>query len=535
MNDQSGAPAASSTSQDQDINTADAWRKGAITYAILAVLVGCVMWNAAASIYHTAMTSNTFGHILLIPLVVAWLINNRWPELKQLRPAPMPKAGFLLFGTGFLWLLGQAADVLLVQQAAFVGSLQILVLTVFGRLGLAALAFPTFFLIFLVPFGEEFVPQLQDITAHFVVQGLNFLGIPVYTDGVFLQTPSGDFEVAEACSGIRFMVSTFALGTLFSVLCFKSPMRRATVILLSLLIPIVANGIRAFGIVYIAYLTDNTVAVGVDHLIYGWIFFAFVTIVLILVGLTFSDRSVQDPPIDVAQLKPLEANDGSAFHQSKYLRSGAFAVSIVALFFALNAWIDGRRPEVSLADFAAPTVSGEWSPLEGFVGDGWLPNYNGADTTSLQHFSDGKSVVSLYRAAYTYQRQGAELIGFGNTVVAPNDDDQWGRAAVGRRAVKINGRDVSVHYTRLRSRWGTLREVWQVYWVNGKMVSSPVRVKIETVIAKLTGGPLYTATLAISAPLQSAADTKRGEPDMARFGQHIPELEQLLTSSAGGR
>ncbi|MEM7569364.1 MAG: exosortase A, partial [Pseudomonadota bacterium] len=470
---------------------------------------------------------------LLIPLVIVWLVNNRKPELEQLRPSPMPSASVLLLGSGFLWLLGQTADVLLVQQVAFVATLQILVLTVFGRLGLAALAFPAFFLFFLVPFGEEFVPQLQDITAHFVVQGLNLLGIPVYTDGVFLQTPSGDFEVAEACSGIRFMVSTFALGVLFSVLCFKSPLRRTIVILLSLGIPIVANGIRAFGIVYIAYLTDNTVAVGVDHLIYGWIFFAFVTIVLILVGLTFSDRSVQDPPIDVDALKRLEAPLSSVDARAKYQRAAIAAAAILSAFFALNYWIDGRRPDSALLAYTPPQVEAGWTQINRGVGDGWLPNYTGADQASMMHFADGEAIVSVYRAGYDYQRQGAELIGFGNTVVAPSDDDEWGRAGVGQRVIDVNGAKIPVQYTRLRSRYGSFREVWQVYWVNGKLVSSPVRVKLETVFAKLTGGPLYTATLAISAPLQSAADTRRGEPDMQRFVDALPPLEELLTANQG--
>lgn len=533
MTEQSAATIEPLVSDQRAADTQRAWQVGAITYAVLAVLIGLVMSQSVAAIYHVATTSNTFGHILLIPLVILWLVHNRLPELKQLKPTPMPIAAVLLVGPGVLWLLGQAADVLLVQQLAFVTSLQILVLVVFGRLGLAALAFPTFFLFFLVPFGEEFVPQLQDITAHFVVQGLNLLNIPVYTDGVFLQTPSGDFEVAEACSGIRFMVSTFVMGILFSVLCFKSIFRRAIVVGLGLLIPILANGIRAFGIVYIAYLTDNKVAVGVDHIIYGWIFLAIVTIVLLLVGLTFSDRSVQDPPINVAALKQLETEGSLGLLPSHYVRSGVLVLAIVAIFFGLNSWISARRPDMPLQTFAIPQMGGAWQERQSGAVDDWSPAYIGADETSLLHFTDGKNTVSLYRAGYSYERQGAELIGFGNSVVAPNDDDQWGRAAVGQRTVNINGQEVRVHYTRLRSRYNTLREVWQVYWVNGKLVASPVRAKIEKVLAKLTGGPLYTATLAISAPFQSAADVTRGEPDLVRFGQDMPDLEELLTSSLG--
>jgi exosortase A len=510
------------------------WKSAGAVYGVLALLCSVIMFDAVAAIYQTAMTSNTFGHILLIPFVIAWLIWNRAPELKHVKPSSAPLASLLLIGTGFVWLLGKAADIQLAQQLAYVASLQVLVLVVFGRKGLHALAFPTFFMLFLVPFGEEFVPTLQDVTAHFVVSGLNFLGIPVYTDGVFLQTPSGDFEVAEACSGIRFMVSTFALGCLFSVLCFKSWPRRVLVVVLSILIPIVANGIRAFGIVYIAYLTDNEVAVGVDHIIYGWIFFAIVTILLIVIGLTFSDRSVQDPPIDVARINAMSGNASSlSLSGAVIARVAALPALILGAYFLVNSWVEARRPEVPLARYEAAAAPQGWSLVDGSLNDRWLPNYAGADQSRLDHYTDGQRYFSIYRAGYSYERQGAELIGFGNTVAAP--DDIWGWASGGSKRVTIGGRETRVQYTLLRSNFSLLRDVWQVYYVNGKVVSSPVRAKIETILARLSGGPLYTGTLVISAPRTGSRDVAGGEAVLAAIAQQLPTPERLMLVPAEGQ
>lgn len=512
----------------------DPWVRSGAVYALLAALCSLIMFDAVATIYQIAMTSNTFGHILLIPFVIAWLVWNRLPELKLITPSFAPLAGILLLGTGFLWLLGKAADIQLAQQLAYVASLQVLVFVVFGRKGLHALAFPTFFMLFLVPFGEEFVPMLQDVTAHFVVSGLNFLGIPVYTDGVFLQTPSGDFEVAEACSGIRFMVSTFALGCLFSVLCFKSARRRVLVVLLSLMIPIVANGIRAFGIVYIAYLTDNQVAVGVDHIIYGWIFFAIVTILLIVVGLTFSDRSVQDPPIDVAAINALSGGVGAGALKTVQIgKILAAPVVILGGFFLVSSWMDARRPETALARYEAPPPPQGWTMLDAPLNDRWMPNYVGADQTQLVHYYDGARYVSVYRAGYNYQRQGAEMIGFGNTIAAP--DDVWGWASGDTKVVTIGGEGVRVRYMLLRSNFGVLREAWQVHYVNGTLVSSPVRAKIQTVLARLTGGPLYTATLVLSAPRNGSGDMKGGEVLMSEFAKQLPSPAVLLQPVTSGQ
>lgn len=503
------------------------WLRGGVIYGVLAVITSLIMWDAVKAISHIAMTSNTFGHILLIPLVVGWLVWNRLPELKHIKPSPAPWAGGLLAGSGFLWLLGKAADIQLAQQLAYVLSLQILVLTVFGRKGLYALLFPTIFMIFLVPFGEEFVPTLQNITAKIVIWGLNLLGIPVYTDGVFLQTPSGDFEVAEACSGIRFMVSTFALGALFSVLCFKSWKRRVLVVLLSILIPIIANGIRAFGIVYIAYLTDNTVAVGVDHLIYGWIFFAIVTVLLIAVGLTFSDRSVQDPPISIEEINALSPDAGGYdVGRVKLLKLIGIPVSTLGVFFLLNAWMDSRQPDLALQPYTVAPAPLGWTYRAESLGDRWLPNYVGADQTTLHHYSDGERFVSLYRAGYGYQRQGAELIGFGNTAAAP--EDIWGWARSAGRTVNFGGQQTKVQYVMLRGNSGVLRDAWQLYLVNGKLVTSPVRAKIETILARLTGGPLYTATLVLSAPRFGAGDTVGGEELLKGFAAQLPPPDVLL-------
>lgn len=510
-----------------------AWVKGGILYAVLAFFVSIMMMDAVIGIYTIATESNTFGHILLIPAVIAWLVWQRLPELKQVVPSPEPWAGILLLGTGFVWLLGRAADIQLAQQLAYVVTLQILVMVVFGRKGVMALLFPTAFALFLVPFGEEFVPMLQGVTAYFVVAGLNLVGIPVYTDGVFLQTPSGDFQVAEACSGIRFMVSTFALGALFSVLCFKSVKRRFMVMILSVMIPILANGARAFGIVYIAYLTNNEVAVGVDHLVYGWIFFSIVTILLIGTGLTFSDRSVDDPPINPDRINGI--GSGALSYPSAvpaYLKMFALPALCLGVFFVVNAWMAGRIPQAPLAAYSAPGVPQGWSFVqEGVLGDNWEPSYVGADQTSQLHYRDGKYYASLYRAGYNYQRQSAELIGFGNSAAGPVDVWDW--ASGESRTVNIGGVDTPVQYILLRGTGGLLRETWQVYMVNGKLVSSPVRAKIETVLARLTGGPLYTATLILSSPRFGMSDTQGGEATLERFAKTLPPAATLLQPERG--
>src|SRR3546814_13067879 len=75
--------------------------------------------------------------------------------------------------------------------------------------------------------------------------------IPVFSDGIFLQIPNGNFTVAEACAGLRFLVATLALGLLFANAAYQDWWRRSLFMVLVLVVPVIANGFRALGIVQI--------------------------------------------------------------------------------------------------------------------------------------------------------------------------------------------------------------------------------------------------------------------------------------------
>ena len=99
-----------------------------------------------------------------------------------------------------------------------------------------------------------------------------------------LSIPRGDFEVAKACSGIRYLIASVSLGTFYAYLTYQSWGRRLLFVSMAIALPILANGLRAYGIVMIAHFTNMKHAVGVDHLIYGWLFFGVLMFVLFWVG-----------------------------------------------------------------------------------------------------------------------------------------------------------------------------------------------------------------------------------------------------------
>ena len=154
----------------------------------------------------------------------------------------------------------------------------------------AALLFPLAYMLFLVPFGDELVPALQAVTASLAVNLTHASGVPAIVDGIFIDTPAGLFEVAEACSGVKFLVAMIALGTLVAHLCFESPRRRAVFMAACIVVPVLANGVRAWGTIYVAQSQGVEFAAGFDHIVYGWVFFALVMGGLLLGGWRYFDR-----------------------------------------------------------------------------------------------------------------------------------------------------------------------------------------------------------------------------------------------------
>src|SRR5439155_12783777 len=152
-----------------------------------------------------------------------------------------------------------------------------------------ALAFPLAFLFFAVPFGEFLVPVMIDWTADFTIWALRISGVPVYREGSFFMIPSGMWSVVEACSGLRYLIASLMIGCLFAYISYRSPLRRARFVAAAVVVPLIANWLRAYIIVILAHLTSNRLATGIDHVIYGWIFFGVVMAILFWVGLQWRE------------------------------------------------------------------------------------------------------------------------------------------------------------------------------------------------------------------------------------------------------
>lgn len=150
-----------------------------------------------------------------------------------------------VIASGFVWMIGDLIHIVVVKQLAIVGMLVISFWAVLGSKVAYSMSFPLLFLFFMVPMGEELIPYLIEFTTTFTVKVLRLTGITVYREGNFFTLTSGSWSVFEACSGISYLIASIILGFVFAYLNYVYYWKRAIFMLLSAIVPVIANGFRA--------------------------------------------------------------------------------------------------------------------------------------------------------------------------------------------------------------------------------------------------------------------------------------------------
>ncbi len=491
----------------------DHWRQHLIALATTVAALLAIFWRDAAKMVEIWWTSSTFTHCLFILPIVAWLIWQRRDELWRLAPKPY-SLGLLLMTLGALgWLVGAASGVNFIRQASLVFMIQSSVLTILGVQVTRGILFPLFYASFLVPFGEQLVPPLQTITAKLCMIFLGWAGIPAHIEGVFISTPTGLFEVAEACSGVKFLVAMLAYATLAANVCFKSWARRAAFMMLAVIVPILANGFRAYSTIHISEFSGNAkFAESMDHVIYGWFFFGFVMLVVMGVSWKFFDRKIGEPWLPVS----LKEQPGTRMPASWRMPVAAVAIAFAPMLWqsALASW--GRVPLVH--PITLPEVAG-WQRVPVAQNFGWRPSYEGADHRLFgQYRSAAGQQVELAIAVYGWQGEGRELVGYGQGAVELGSPWSW----TNDTAAPPSGKAERIFAP------GLAREVATFYVLGGITTGSANRVKIETLKTRMLGGDQAAVAVLVSA--EDLKDTP-SRPAIDAFLRNLGPVDALARRS----
>jgi len=462
---------------------APAWRQALPVLCLLLLTLTGLYIDTARAMEGIWSRSETFAHAYLVAPISIWLVWRLRHRLAAMVPVPQPWVLLPMAVAAGVWFLGDLAGVNALTQAMFVALIVLAVPAVLGWAVARELMFPLAFLFFMVPFGEFLLPVLMEGTADFTVLAVAFSGVPVYREGLTFVIPSGTWSVVEACSGVRYLIASFMVGSLFAYLNYTSTKRRLIFCAVALVLPIVANWLRAYFIVMLGHLSGNKLAVGVDHLIYGWVFFGVVITLLFVIGARWTE-----PPASLMPEPPgpvLAAGPSQVAPWAMALAVAAMGAWPQALLRHMNQLPGGSQPVLALPSL--PGTNEVAAKLPEFQ-----PVFQGPSAVAQRSYAQGSGVVSVHVAYYRDQRYGQKLVTSENMLVKPGDH-RWNLTTRGGTAVDVDGQRIPLRTAEVISagalgHGGRERlDVRQVYWVDGHLTASEHWAVIHGVWSRLLG------------------------------------------------
>jgi len=447
------------------------------------LLVPLAYAETARSIVAIWSRSGTFAHCYLILPISAGLIWRRRDQLARLPLASSWPATVAIALCGAMWLLATLGDVRIVRQYMLAFMLVLTVPAVFGMHIARAIAFPLLFILFAVPAGETLINPLIELTASFTVDALRLSGIPVIREGNNFSIPTGDWSVVEACSGLRYLISSATLGSLYAYLTYHSWQRRAAFILASTIMPVLANGARAYMIVMIGHSSGMQLAVGIDHVLYGWLFFGLLMAALFWIG-----RIWQQP--EEVQTGRAASPGHAPARKLPLLAVGCTAFAVVA--WPAYAWQLQRQQNAPPAARleARPPVHPFTAPFTE-----WMPAFSPASAT-LRQFQATSHPAGLLMYYYRDGGKG-RLISSINKLTGQRA--AWHETSTAYRTERIAGVALPVREVTIAGQDRLL--AWQWYVIGDALESGDYQAKLQQMRLRLQSGYGDGAILVAFAPL----------------------------------
>jgi EpsI family protein len=230
-------------------------------------------------------------------------------------------------------------------------------------------------------------------------------------------------------------------------------------------------------------------AIGVDHIIYGWIFFGVVIGLMFLVGSRYRD----DDQADLESIA-IEVPDTGSVQPGKLVFAVFVAVAATTFGPLASQALATRYTEESELSNGLPNTVAGW---QGTVmqDSAWVPSFIGATQESLVRYQRSEVQVDVALIRYSGQRQGSELANSSNSIIGSNG---WRQRNIGKLNIELgDGKSVQLSET-LAARHGTVRRFWYWYEVDGNSVVSDLKVKLYEAQSLITGRPAISSAIIVS-------------------------------------
>lgn len=229
-----------------------------------------------------------YSHGFIVPLIAGYFLYERREELLASTSEPS-SIGLLVVLFGALQLcIGYLSFELYTMRSSLIVILAGLILSLFGTSVFRIMLLPLCYLFFMVPLPyivyDAVAFPLKQLVAKYSVEVLQLMGVVIIREGNVLILPETTLEVADACSGIRSLVSLIALAAAFAFVTQKGVLRRTVMIVAAIPIAIITNGLRVVGTGVLAQYWGAKAAEGFFHEFAGLAVFAVALVLLAGLG-----------------------------------------------------------------------------------------------------------------------------------------------------------------------------------------------------------------------------------------------------------
>jgi len=252
-------------------------RKTLVAAALMALGFATLYWHVLAKLVSDWYHDDNYSHgFLIVPLAI-YFVWERREKLRKIPAAPSALGFGVVLGSVAVLIAGILGSELFLTRISILGTLVGVTLFLWGWGYLRALAFPLAFLLLMIPIPAIIFNQiafpLQLLASQFGESAMGFANVPVLREGNVLILANTTLEVAEACSGIRSLVSLLTLAIVLGYFSDPRGWVRTLVALSSVPVAIVTNGFRVAGTGIAAHKIGAAAAEGFFHEFSGWLVF----------------------------------------------------------------------------------------------------------------------------------------------------------------------------------------------------------------------------------------------------------------------
>ncbi len=389
-------------------------------YVPLAVVIVAIVfsyWDTIHTLVRQWMNNDDFSHGLLVVPISLYLI---WEKRNQLADMPMGtdwRAIPVLMAAILLFIVGELGAELFTTRVSLIVMLISTIWLLYGYDLVKAIRFPLLFLFLMLPLPgfiyRNITFPLQLLSSACSVKILHLLGITAYREGNVIDMGFSQFQVVEACNGLRFILPLFTLGVLFAFWWSKDKTwwKRIVLILASIPIAIASNIIRIAGTGIVSMYWGVEAAQGFFHDFSGWVVFmiCFGFYALLNLGLGYlpgkGSALSRDPRADA--VSPTISTGRRQFQWQAIL----VALSLIFITPVVVAHLGSVPPKplkkkLDAFPLQCNGYTGKTAEMETTIWE----RVGGQDYVQVNYAKSGDIPVNFYTAYYEYQRKAGDFV-----------------------------------------------------------------------------------------------------------------------------